>query len=157
MVLCDELPKLLSLMAWAFHVEYTVRMRSIRFLTRLRHWAHHITRDLCAVYLASRDPRVPWYVKALAFVVAAYALSPMDLIPDFIPVLGYLDDVVLLPLGIWLVIRFIPPALTVEFRAAAQDGRLPASRIAAAVIVSIWLLVCGIIVWSVGGDVFRRW
>lgn len=124
-------------------------MRSIQLWVRLRHWARHIMRDLYAVYLASRDPRVPWYAKTLALVVVAYALSPIDLIPDVIPVIGYLDDVVLLPLGLWLVIRLIPPALMIEFRAAvAQNGRLPANRTAAAVIVTFWVLVCGLIVWQ---------
>ena len=122
-------------------------MRSIRFWVRLRDWAQHIRRDFYVVYLASRDPRVPWYAKALALLVVAYALSPFDLIPDFIPVIGYLDDLVLLPLGIWLSIRLIPLALMTEFRAAAaQGGRLPASRIAAAVIVTVWILACVLIV-----------
>lgn len=122
-------------------------MRSIRFWVRLRHWAQHIRRDLYAVYLASRDPRVPWYAKAIALLVVAYALSPFDLIPDFIPVIGYLDDFVLLPLGVWLSMRLIPKALMAEFRAAAAQGeRLPANRIAAAVIVAVWILVCALIV-----------
>ena len=73
-----------------------------------------------ALYLASRDPRVPWYAKALAVCIAAYALSPIDLIPDFIPVLGYLDDAILLPLGILLVVRMIPPDVMAEHRAAAR-------------------------------------
>jgi uncharacterized membrane protein YkvA (DUF1232 family) len=124
-------------------------MHSIRLLTRLRHRARLIKRDIYAVYLASRDSRVPWYVKVFAFVVVAYALSPIDLIPDFIPVLGYLDDVVILPLGLWLVIQLIPPALMLEFRAAAQEGRLPACRSAAAMIIGLWMLICGIIVWQI--------
>jgi uncharacterized membrane protein YkvA (DUF1232 family) len=124
-------------------------MYSIAFCIRLRHWARLITRDLNAVYLASRDPRVPWYAKTLALVVVAYALSPIDLIPDVIPVIGHLDDVVLVPLGLWLVIRLIPPVLMLEFRSAAvQEGRLPASQRAAIVIITIWILVCGIIVWQ---------
>lgn len=123
-------------------------MPATRFQTRLRHWARQLTRDLYAVYLASRDPRVPWYTKALALLVAASALSPIDLIPDFIPVLGYLDDVLLFPLGIWLVIRLLPPALMAEFRAAAaQDERLPANRKASVVIITLWLLVLGLMVW----------
>ena len=75
---------------------------------RLKDWARVIKRDVHALYLASRDPRVPWYVKALAIVIAGYALSPIDLIPDFVPLVGYLDDAILLPLGICLVIRLIP-------------------------------------------------
>jgi uncharacterized membrane protein YkvA (DUF1232 family) len=125
-------------------------MHAIQFWARLRHWARRITRDLHAVYLASRDPRVPLYAKALALLVAAYALSPIDLIPDFIPVIGYLDDMLILPLGIWLVIRLIPPALMAEFRdAAVQNERLPANRTAAVVIVTLWILVFGFIVWQV--------
>ncbi len=74
---------------------------------RLKEWVRAIERDVLAIYLAARDPRVPWYAKALALFVAAYALSPIDLIPDFVPVLGYLDDAILLPLGIVLVVKMI--------------------------------------------------
>src|ERR1022692_1161944 len=98
----------------------------------LKDWARAMKRDVHALYLASRDPRVPWYAKALALVVAGYALSPIDLIPDFIPVLGYLDDVILVPLGVLLVIRLIPPEVMAEHRdlaAAAQER--PVSRGAA--------------------------
>ena len=108
---------------------------------RLKDWARTIKRDVHALYLASRDPRVPWYAKALAVWVAAYALSPIDLIPDFIPVLGYLDDIVILPLGILLVRRMIPPEIMAEHRALAATTReRPVSRMAAAVIVLIWAL-----------------
>ena len=78
-------------------------------LARLKIWASTIRRDVLALYLVGRDPRAPWYVKALAVATAAYALSPIDLIPDFIPVLGYLDDLVLVPLAIVVTIRMIPP------------------------------------------------
>lgn len=74
----------------------------------LKHWARSIRRDVHAVYLAARDPRTPWYAKALALGVAGYALSPIDLIPDFIPVIGYLDDAVIVPLGIMAVVKLIP-------------------------------------------------
>jgi uncharacterized membrane protein YkvA (DUF1232 family) len=113
---------------------------------RLRDFARVIKRDVHALYLASRDPRVPWYTKALAIVVAGYALSPIDLIPDFIPVLGYLDDVILVPLGVLLVIRLLPPEIMAEHRelaAAAQER--PVSRRAAVVIACIWavsILLC---------------
>jgi uncharacterized membrane protein YkvA (DUF1232 family) len=76
---------------------------------RLKRWAGTLKRDVHALYLASRDPRVPWYAKAIGIAVAAYAASPIDLIPDFIPVIGYLDDLIIVPLGIALVIRLIPP------------------------------------------------
>jgi len=107
---------------------------------RAKDWARAVRRDAHAIYLAARDPRVPWYAKALAACVAGYALSPIDLIPDFIPVLGYLDDLIIVPLGILAVARLIPPAVLAEHRAAALAAQdKPASRIAAAVIVSTWL------------------
>jgi uncharacterized membrane protein YkvA (DUF1232 family) len=107
---------------------------------RLRAWAREMKRDVHALYLAARDPRVPWYAKAVALFVAAYALSPIDLIPDFIPVIGYLDDVIIIPLGILLAVRLIPPDILAEHRAAADEAALrPASRTAALVIVAIWI------------------
>ena len=123
---------------------------------RWKDWARIIKRDVHALYLASRDARVHWYAKAMAVVVAGYALSPIDLIPDFIPVLGYLDDVILIPLGILLVIRLIPPAIMAEHRdsaAAAQDR--PVSRFAAAVIACIWIAsiaLCGLFVYRCFGS-----
>lgn len=115
---------------------------------RLRDWARVIKRDVHALYLASRDPRVPWYAKAMAVVVAGYALSPIDLVPDFIPVLGYLDDVILVPLGVLLVIRMIPPEIMAEHRdlAAAAQQR-PVSRTAAVVIGLIWAGSIALCVW----------
>src|SRR5262245_44000873 len=113
----------------------------------LRKWAEAVARDVTAVYLARRDPRVPWYAKVLALGVAAYAVSPIDLIPDFIPALGLLDDLVLLPLGILLVVALIPPDVMAEHRARAGE-RPPASRTAAAVIVGIWLALAGLAGWA---------
>lgn len=117
-------------------------------LDRLKNWARVIKRDVHALYLASRDPRVPWYAKTLAVLIAGYALSPIDLIPDFVPVLGYLDDVILLPLGILLVIRLIPPEIMAEHRelAAAAQNR-PVSRTAVVVIAGIWVLGIAPVVW----------
>jgi uncharacterized membrane protein YkvA (DUF1232 family) len=110
------------------------------FTQRLRDWARGIKRDVTALYFAARDPRVPWYAKAVALAVAAYALSPIDLIPDFIPVLGYLDDVIIVPLGILLAVRLIPADILAEHRAAASaTGDKPTSRTAAAVIIAIWI------------------
>src|SRR5688572_33367308 len=106
---------------------------------KLKDWARSIRRDAHAVYLAARDPRTPWYAKVLAVLVAGYALSPVDLIPDFIPVLGYLDDIVLVPLGILAAVKLIPPEVMAEHRAAAaRAAERPTSRRAALVIVSIW-------------------
>ena len=108
---------------------------------RLRQWAGLVKRDVHAVYLASRDPRVPWYAKCVAILVAAYALSPIDLIPDFIPVIGYLDDLVLLPLGVLLVIRLVPPRIMAEHRITAEKvGCLPQNWIAAAIIITLWVI-----------------
>ena len=99
-------------------------------LARLRRWVRAIKQDVVALYLAGRDPRVPWHVKAAVVAIAAYALSPIDLIPDFIPVLGYLDEVILLPIAIALVIRMVPDPLMAEFRAEAQrrSDRRPVER-----------------------------
>lgn len=108
-------------------------------VARLRGWARGIKRDVHALYLSARDPRVPWYAKAVALAVAAYALSPIDLIPDFVPVLGYVDDIILVPLGILLAVRLIPPAILTEHRANAIDAPLQSSRGAALVIVGIWI------------------
>jgi uncharacterized membrane protein YkvA (DUF1232 family) len=117
-------------------------------LDRIKHWARAIKRDVVAVWIAGRDPRVPWHAKAVAVAVAAYALSPIDLIPDFIPVLGYLDDLIIVPLGLLLVIRLIPRELMEEFRrkAAARAAR-PHSVTGAAVIVLIWISAAVLLLW----------
>jgi len=107
-----------------------------------------------AIYIACKDPRVPWYARVFAGFVVAYAFSPIDLIPDVIPILGYLDDLILVPLGIMLVIKMIPPDVMAQCREKAEatisQGK-PTSRIAAILIVGIWLLL-GIlaVVWVAG-------
>jgi uncharacterized membrane protein YkvA (DUF1232 family) len=117
-------------------------------LTRAKQWARGIKRDVLALWIAARDRRVPWYAKAAAMMVAAYALSPIDLIPDFIPVLGYLDDLVIVPLGILLVLWLIPAALMAEFRLqAAALAERPRSTTAAIVIVLIWIAVAALTGW----------
>ena len=114
----------------------------MRRFERLRHWARTVKRDVLMLSLAARDPRVPWYAKVVAACVAVYAFSPIDLIPDFIPVLGYLDDVIIVPLGILLAIRLIPPALLEEHRCAAieRNQQRPTSYIGVAIILMIWLI-----------------
>ena len=115
---------------------------------RLRDWAQAIRLDVHAMYLAARDPRVPWYAKLLAGCVAAYALSPIDLIPDFIPVLGYLDDLVILPLGILAVVALVPPAIMTEHRAAAAVAAArPTSMVGAIAIIAIWTALCVLLSW----------
>jgi uncharacterized membrane protein YkvA (DUF1232 family) len=117
-------------------------------LARLRAWAKSITRDVHALYLAARDPRVPWYAKLAAGCVAAYALSPIDLIPDFIPVLGYLDDLIIVPLGIMAVVALVPPSIMAEHRAiAAAAAEKPRSMTAAIVIIAIWTGLCALFAW----------
>lgn len=118
-------------------------------IDRIRQWARALKRDAHALYLASRDPRVPWYAKALALFVAGYALSPIDLIPDFIPVLGYLDDLVIVPLGIWAVVKMIPPDVMAEHRATAQaQSEKPVSAIAAVLIVAVWIGLSVLAAWA---------
>lgn len=119
----------------------------------LRNWAAAARRDVVALWLAGRDPRVPWHAKAVAGFVAAYALSPIDLIPDFIPVLGYLDDLVIVPLGILLAVRLIPPALMAELRAEAlaREGN-PRSRAGAAVVVAAWIVAAILLIWAFWPD-----
>jgi uncharacterized membrane protein YkvA (DUF1232 family) len=109
-------------------------------LARLKIWAHSLRQEVHAIYLAARDPRVPWYAKALAMAVAAYALSPIDLIPDFIPVLGYVDDLILVPLGVWATISLIPAEVLAEYRAVASRTERPVSKVAAVAIVMSWIL-----------------
>ncbi|URD53394.1 YkvA family protein [Chroococcidiopsis sp. CCNUC1] len=111
-------------------------------LDKLKQQAKHLKAELYALYLAYRDPRVPWYAKIFIACVVGYAFSPIDLIPDPIPLLGYLDDLILVPLGIALAIKMIPADVMAEYRERARSlqRQKPTNWLAAAVIVSIWLL-----------------
>ena len=107
---------------------------------RLAQWARALKRESLALYYATRDARTPWYAKLLAGTIVAYALSPIDLIPDFIPVLGLLDELLLLPAAIWLALRMVPePVLADARRRAHATLERPTSRIAAFVIVLVWV------------------
>ena len=107
-----------------------------------------IRRDVLAIYFAARDPRTPWYAKALAGCVAAYALSPIDLIPDFIPILGYLDDLVIVPLGILAVLKLIPAEIMADNRAAAvRAAERPVSRTGAVAIALVWAAAMALTGW----------
>lgn len=121
---------------------------------RLRRWAAELKREVYALYLAYRDPRVSWYAKVFAAVVVGYAFSPIDLIPDPIPVLGYLDDLVLIPLGVAIAVRMIPSEVMDECRREARnaEGR-PANRVAAAVVVAVWLLLACLGIWLALGPI----
>ncbi|MES2946035.1 MAG: YkvA family protein [Pseudomonadota bacterium] len=112
---------------------------------KLKRWAKRIKRDGITLWFAGKHSGTPWYAKALGVFVVAYALSPIDLIPDFIPVLGYLDDVLLLPGLIWLTIRLLPPEVLAECRSQADqwikaNGAKPSSRAGAFFIVALWLV-----------------
>ena len=114
------------------------------FMERWKQRARHLKREVYALYLACKDPRVPWYARVLALCVVGYAFSPIDLIPDFIPILGHLDDLILIPLGVAAVIKLIPPPVVSESRDKAQavlNQQKPTNWIAAGVIVLIWLLL----------------
>src|SRR5215210_2881961 len=122
----------------------------MNLIARWKGWARSLKRESAVLYLCLRDPRTPWYAKAGAACVVAYAFSPLDLIPDPIPVLGYLDDLVLLPLGIALAIRLIPPAVLADARARASDPdrpRAPVNRLATLAIVLVWLVLAALAVW----------
>ena len=113
-------------------------------LASANEWSRRIKRDAVAVYFAARDPETPLVVRALAVMVAGYALSPIDLIPDFIPVVGYLDDLIIVPIGLLLVIRLLPPHVLESSRAkAASVIERPRSRVAAFAIVLVWIVCAG--------------
>lgn len=117
-------------------------------LSSIKTWARNIKRDVVALWIAARAPRVPWYAKVAAGAVAAYALSPIDLIPDFIPMLGYLDDVIIVPLGILLAVRLVPAPLMAAFRQEAMRRMVrPKSYWAMAAIFAIWLIAAVWLVW----------
>jgi uncharacterized membrane protein YkvA (DUF1232 family) len=122
------------------------------WIARWKKRARLLKSQLYALYLAYRDPRVPWHAKAFGAVVLAYALSPIDLIPDFIPVLGYIDDIVLIPLGITLAIKMIPREVMEECRQNAQatlSSREVKTWPATLIIISIWAAVATVLVWRI--------
>lgn len=123
-------------------------------LSRLKQWAGSLKRELAVVLIAAKDNRTPKLAKWTALATAAYALSPIDLIPDFIPVLGYLDDLIIVPIGIGLTIKLIPQSLLAQFREAAVN--LPARQanwVAAGIIIGIWILASVAIFMFVSGNV----
>jgi len=117
---------------------------------QIRIWARTLKRDVHAIYLAAHSPRVPWHAKIIAIAVAGYALSPIDLIPDFIPVLGYADDLIIVPLGIWLAVSLIPQEVMAEYRIKADEaGQRPRNAVAAIAIVAIWIVSLVALSWAV--------
>lgn len=123
-------------------------IENLSVIERLKRWARAIKRDVIALWIAARDPRVPWHAKAVAASVAAYALSPIDLIPDFIPIIGYLDDLLIVPAGILLAVKLTPPDLMEEFRqqAARREGR-PKSMAGAAAVIILWIAASAALAW----------
>jgi uncharacterized membrane protein YkvA (DUF1232 family) len=110
--------------------------------------AHRIRVDAHAAWLAARDPRTPWYARAFGLVITAYALSPIDLIPDFIPVLGLIDDAVLIPFGIWLFLKMVPEGVFEEHRiTAAAAAERPGSALGAAMVVALWVAALVLVTW----------
>jgi len=112
----------------------------------LKAWAKRVKRDGVTLWFAGKNPQTPWYAKALGVFVVAYALSPIDLIPDFIPVLGYVDDLLLLPGLIWLAIKLLPPDVLAQCRTQADEwmqtrGSRPSSRAGAVLIVVLWIAI----------------
>jgi uncharacterized membrane protein YkvA (DUF1232 family) len=125
-------------------------------VTSMRAWrwlksrACALKSDTFALYFVARDPRTPWYARAVAGAVVAYALSPFDLIPDFIPVIGYLDDLIVVPLGIVLVLKLVPPEVLHDCRARADAASVrPVSKVGAAFMIAIWLIAALWIVLAV--------
>lgn len=121
----------------------------MQLLGKLKQRARQIKTETFVLYLAARHPDTPWYAKLLVATIVAYALSPIDLIPDFIPVLGYLDDLVLIPIGLMLAIKLVPPSILAECRIRAVDKNdKPVSRVAGAIVLVIWLALATIcLVW----------
>ena len=128
-------------------------------IAKLKMRAHALQKEAYALYIAVRDPRVPWYAKAWIGLVLAHTFSPIDLIPDFIPVLGYLDDLVVTTLGIALALKMIPPAVMSDARRQAEglfeQGAKPISRSGAILVVAVWLAVIVAIVWSIAHAVMK--
>ena len=119
-------------------------------IARWRGWAGRLEQQALAVWIAAQDPRMPWLEQLLVLAAAAYAFSPIDLIPDAIPVVGLLDDLVLVPLGLWLALRLTPPAVLADARAEAEQRLaegLPVSRTAAVVIVALWVATLALLGW----------
>jgi uncharacterized membrane protein YkvA (DUF1232 family) len=118
------------------------------WISGLKNWAQHLEKEVVALYYAYRDPRTPWYAKLFCGFVIAYAISPIDLIPDFIPVFGYLDDALFLPLGIWIAIKMIPAGIMDESREKARalpPEILADKRKSILLIISIWIIVIAVI------------
>jgi uncharacterized membrane protein YkvA (DUF1232 family) len=115
-----------------------------------KRWARRLSAQTYALYLAYRHPKTPWYAKVFAALIVGYVFSPIDPIPDFIPVVGLLDEMVVVPIGVLLAAKMIPPAVLEECREKAREvaeGEKPVSRVAAVVIVAVWVLCVAMAVY----------
>lgn len=125
-------------------------------MRRLARWALLLRRDVLTLWFALRHPLTPWYAKALALLATAYALSPIDLIPDFIPVLGQLDDLILIPAAVWVLLRLIPPPVLEQSRASAErwlgaENAKPKSRLGLFLVIGLWLIAAALVLrWALG-------
>lgn len=112
----------------------------------IKEWVNRLKRDTLALWFACRDRRTPWVVRALGFLIVAYALSPIDLIPDFIPIVGYLDELILIPAGLWVLLRLIPEPVLSDCRNKAGEwlasgSAKPRSALGAAIVILIWIMM----------------
>jgi len=124
-------------------------------MNQLKAWAQALKRDVMTLWFALKHPQTPWYARVLAVVVTAYALSPVDLIPDFIPILGYLDDLILVPVGVWLLLKILPDQVLKDSRDQAQawfsqSQRRPLSQVGLVIVVAIWVLAAWVIIANTG-------
>ena len=128
-------------------------------IAKLKSRALSLKREAYALYIATKDPRVPWYAKVCMSLVLAYAFSPIDLIPDFIPVFGYLDDLIVVPLGISLTLKMIPPQVMLEARQQAEDSLRqgePISQVGAMMVIIIWLIILAAVIWLIARSGMKK-
>lgn len=127
-------------------------MPSLPVISRLREWARNARHETLALYLCFRDKRTPWYARIFTLIVVGYAFSPIDLIPDFIPLIGQLDDIILVPIGVIIAKRLIPPQVYAENRARAEklhDIRRPIMRVVGYVIIAFWIIIALVLIVGV--------
>lgn len=122
-------------------------------IEKFKSWAAGLKREVAALWFAYRDPRTPWIPRLITLLIVAYALSPIDIIPDFIPILGYLDELILLPVALWIVIRMIPQPVMADARKKADEwmtggGRFPRSVLGLAIVLFLWLLLLWLLWWA---------
>lgn len=141
------------------HARYSPLIISgMKIIDSLKQRSRTMKRDVMALWIAYRDPRTPWYAKVFSAVVVAYALSPIDLVPDFVPVLGYLDDLILIPAGVTLALKMIPAEVMAEARIKAEEqfsSGKPKNWLAAGIIILIWLVIL-FFVFRWGVSLFKK-